>query len=160
MRLPHRLLVALAAACATAMHASAVARAQQTSYESLNVCDRVPAASVAAAVSGRPIEQRPVNVKGFTAARCVYGIEIGGVRRAFVVWVHPSADYDGLREASEPPRTEVNGVGDEAFATTDVETKRVQVTARKRGTVAVQVTSERLDWAEAVARVVLVKFGP
>jgi hypothetical protein len=132
--------------------------AQQASYESLNACQRVPGADVAAAVSGKAIDERPVNVKGLTAARCVYGVEVAGTRRAFVVWVNPAADFDGLRQASEPPVTDVKGVGDEAFAVTDKDTKRVQLTARTRGKVTVQVTSERMDWAQAVAKVALSKF--
>jgi hypothetical protein len=130
----------------------------QKSFESLNVCERVPSAEIAKALSGRPIDARPVNVTGFVAARCVYGIEIEGTRRAFVVWVNPVDDFDGLREASTPPLTDVKGVGDDAFATTDKDTKRVQLTARAGGKVTVQVTSERLDWAQAVARVALSKF--
>jgi hypothetical protein len=135
-----------------------IAGAQLTSFESLNVCERVPSAEIAKAVSGRPVDSRPVNVKGLTAARCVYGIDIEGTRRAFVVWVNPVDDFDGLRDASTPPLTEVKGVGDAAFATTDKDTKRVQLTARARGKVTVQVTSERMEWAQAVARVALSKF--
>jgi hypothetical protein len=75
-----------------------------------------------------------------------------------VVWVNPVGDFDGLRDASEPPVTDVTGVGDDAFATTDADTKRIQLTARVRGKVAVQVTSERMDWAQAVARLALSKF--
>jgi len=132
--------------------------ARQTSYESLNACQRVPSAAIAAAVSGRSVDERPINFKGLTAARCIYGIEIAGTRRAFVVWVNPASDFEGLRQASVPPIAEVNGVGDDAFATTDHDTKRVQLTARLRGKVTVQVTSDRLDWAQAVARVALSKF--
>jgi hypothetical protein len=132
--------------------------AQQTSFESLNVCERVPSAEVAKALSGRPVDARPVNVKGLTAARCVYRIEIEGTPRAFVIWVNPVDDFDGLRKASTPPVTDVKGVGDDAFATTDMDTKRVQVTARARGKATVQVTSERMEWAQAAARVALSKF--
>jgi hypothetical protein len=142
-------------ALATAMGAPAL---QQASYESLNACERVPPADVAAALSGRALDHRPVNHKGLTAARCVYAIEIAGARRAFVVWINPVGDFDGLREASQPPVTGVTGVGDDAFATTDKDTKRVQLTARVRGKVTVQVTSERMEWAQAVARVALSKF--
>jgi hypothetical protein len=131
---------------------------QTTTYASLNVCQRVPGSAVAAAVSGKPIDERPVNFPDLTAARCVYGIEIAGTRRAFVVWVNPVDDFDGLRKASEPPIADVKGVGDEAFATTDADTKRIQLTARVRGKVTVQVTSERRDWAEAVAKMALSKF--
>lgn len=132
--------------------------AQQTSFESLNACQRVPSAAVATALSGRPVDERPVNSKGLTAARCVYGIEISGARHAFVVWVNPADDFGGLRDASDPPIIDVKGVGDEAFATTDKDTKRIQLTARVRGKVTVQVTSDRMDWAQAVARVALSKF--
>ena len=141
-----------------ALSLPAAAGAQQTSYESLNVCQRVPSAAIASAVSGRPVDERPVNVKGLTAARCVYGIEIGGTRRAFVVWVNPVSDFDRLREASDPPIAVVKGVGDEAFATTDKDTRRIQLTARLRGKVTVEVTSDQMDWAQAVARVALSKF--
>jgi len=132
--------------------------AQQTSFESLDVCERVPSAEIAKALSGRPVDARPVNVKGLTAARCVYGIEIEGTRRAFVAWVNPVADYDELRKVSTPPVTDVKGVGDDAFATTDKDTKRVSVTARARGKATVQVTSERMERAQAAARVALSKF--
>jgi hypothetical protein len=132
--------------------------AQERSYESLDACRRIPAAAVAAAVSGRPVDDRPINVKGFDAARCVYGIDIAGTRRAFVVWVNPVGDFEGLREAAEPPVTEVKGVGDDAYATTDSDTKRIQLTARLRGKVTVQVTGDRMEWVQAVARAALSKF--
>lgn len=74
------------------------------------------------------------------------------------MWINPVGDFDELREASEPPVTDVDGVGDAAFATTDKDTKRVQLTARVRGKVTVQVTSERMEWAQAIARVALSKF--
>jgi hypothetical protein len=138
--------------------AAAAGSAQQTSYESLNVCEKVPAAELATALAGRVLDAKPVNIKGFVAARCVYGIEITGTRRAFVLWVNPAADFDGLRKASEPPVTVVKDVGDEAFATTDNDTKRTQLTARARGKVTVQVTSEKLEWAQTVAKVALSKF--
>ena len=150
--------IALATGTAMVLGLPVASAAQQASYEALNVCQRVPSAAVAAAVSGRPLEERPVNIKGFSAARCVYFIEIAGIRHPFVVWVNPVADFDGLREASDPPVADVKGVGDDAFATTDPDTMRVQVTARVRGKVAVQVTGDRLDWAQAVARVALSKF--
>jgi len=132
--------------------------AAQTSFESLNACQRVPSTIIAAALSGRPVDERPVNAKGLTAARCIYGIEIAGTRHVFVVWVNPADDFGGLRDASAPPISDVKGVGDEAFATADKETKRIQLTARLRGKVTVQVTSERMDWAQAVARAALSKF--
>ena len=135
-----------------------VSSASQASFESLDACKRVPATVVAAAVSGRSIDERPVNFKGLTAARCIYGIEIEGARRAFVLWVNPADDFRGLRDASDPPITEVKGVGDDAFAVADKDTKRIQLTAWRRGKVTVQVTSERMDWAQAVARVALSKF--
>jgi hypothetical protein len=146
------------AGVAVTLGPSAAGGAQQTSYESLNACQRLPSAAIAAAVSGRSIDERPENSKGLTAARCIYGIEIAGTRRTFVVWVNPVSDFDGLRQASDPPITDVKGVGDDAFAITHQDTKRIQLTARVRGKVTVQVFSDRLDWAQAVARVALSKF--
>ena len=142
----------------TALTLGTAAGAQQTSFESLNACQRVPAAEIAKAVSGRPIDDRPINFKGLPAARCVYGIEIAGTRRAFVVWLNPVGDFEDLRKGSASPTTGVKGVGDDAFATTDPDTKRVQLTARLRGKVTVQVTAERLDWAQDAAKVALSKF--
>jgi hypothetical protein len=138
--------------------AAATASPQEKSYEALNVCERVRSAEIAQALSGRALDAKPINTKGFVAARCVYGIEIAGARQAFVLWVNPVGDFDELRKVSEPPVTAVNGVGDEAFATTDKETARTQLTARVRDKVTVQVTSARLDWAQTVARVALSKF--
>ena len=122
------------------------------------MCERVPSTAVAEAVSGRPVDAKPINSKGLAAARCVYGIEIAGTRRAFVVWVNPVGDFEDLRKGSTPPVTDVKGVGDDAFAITDGDTKRIQLTARLRGKVTVQVTSERMEWAQAVARAALSKF--
>lgn len=145
-------------AIALAIGAAAAARAQQTSFETLNVCGRIPATAVAVAISGRVVDERPINPKGLTAARCVYGIELAGARHAFVVWVSPAGDFEGLRAGSDAVITDVKGVGDEAFATIDSDTKRVQLTARLRGKVTVQVTSDRMDWAQAIAKVALSKF--
>ena len=157
-KLPSTCRTLVAAGVAMLLGFSLAGAAQQSSYESLNVCQRVPSTAIAAAVSGRQIDERPINSKGLSAARCVYGIEIAGARHAFVVWVSPASDFDGLREASDPPIADVKGVGDDAFAITDKDTKRIQLTARLRGKVTVQVTSDRMDWAQAVARVALSKF--
>ena len=151
-------MVTVAAAAIAAIPVLTLAAEQQTSYEALNVCQRVPGSAVASAVSGRAVDERAVNIKGLSAARCVYGIEIAGARHAFVVWVNPVGDFEGLREASDPPVVDVAGVGDAAFAITDKDTKRIQLTARLRGKVTVQVTSDRMDWAQAVARVALSRF--
>jgi hypothetical protein len=134
-----------------------VSTAPQTSFESVNVCERVPIDEVAAAVAGRALESRPINSKGLAAARCVYGLEIDGARRALVLWVNPAADYDDFRKSATAP-VAVRDVGDEAFETTDPETKRVQLTARRRGKATVQVTADRSPWAQAVARLALTKF--
>jgi hypothetical protein len=133
------------------------AAGQQPSFGSLNVCERVPIADVAAAVAGRALESRPVDSKGMAAARCVYGLEIAGARRAFVIWMNPPEDFDDFRK-SAVNRLDVRDVGDEAFETADPDTKRVQLTARRRGKVTVQVTADRSSWAQAVAKVALAKF--
>jgi hypothetical protein len=130
----------------------------QASFETVNVCQKVPGIAVAASVAGRPLDERPVNIKGFNAARCIYGIEIGGTRRAFVVWLEPVGEFDGLKAASDPPITAVTGVGDDAFAVTDADTKRLQLTARMKGKVTIQVTGDRLDWVQAVAKAALARF--
>jgi hypothetical protein len=104
---------------------------------------------------GAPSMNAPSTLKG---SRPPAASMASGARHAFVVWVNPADDFGGLRDASDPPITDVKGVGDEAFATTDKDTKRIQLTARLRGKVTVQVTSDRMDWAQAVARVALSKF--
>ena len=38
------------------------------------------------------------------------------------------------------------------------DTKRIQLTARLRGRATVQVTGERMEWVQAVAKVALSKF--
>jgi len=134
-----------------------VSAAPQSSFESVDVCERVPIDEVAAAVAGRALESRPINAKGLAAARCVYGLEIDGARRALVLWVNPAADYDDFRKSATTP-VAVRDVGDEAFETIDSETNRVQLTARRRGKAKVQVTADRSPWAQAVARLALTKF--
>ncbi|HQZ37710.1 MAG TPA: hypothetical protein PLH72_01630 [Vicinamibacterales bacterium] len=137
---------------------AALALTQVSSFESVDVCQKVPGATLAAAVGGRLVDQRSINVKGLDAARCVYGIEIDGSRRAFVVWANPAGDFDGLRAASTPPLTEVPGVGDEAFTVTDPETRRVQLTGWIRGKLTVQVSGERAAWVIAIAKTALSRF--
>ena len=127
-------------------------------FESVNVCDRVPVAEAAKALGGRAIEARPVNVKGFTAARCVYGIEINGGRRAFVIWLNPAKDFDELRAASEPPITVVKGVGDAAYLAVDKDTKRYWLRAVKRNAVTIQVTGDEPGWVNTLAMLTLSKF--
>ena len=112
---------------------------------------------VAAAVAGRALDARPINKPGLAAARCVYGLEVDGARRALVLWVNPVGDYDDFRKSATAP-VDIRDVGDDAFETTDGETKRVQLTARRRGKVMVQVTADRSAWAQAVAKLALTKF--
>jgi hypothetical protein len=142
---------------AAVLLAGVVPATQPTSFESINVCERVPLDEVAAAVAGRALESRPINSKGLAAARCVYGLEIDGARRALVLGVNAAADYDDFRKSATAP-VPVRDLGDEAFETADPETKRVQLTARSRGKVTVQVTADRSPWAQAVARLALTKF--
>lgn len=137
--------------------AGLTAAGQQPSFGSWNVCERVPIADVAAAVGGRALESRQGDSRGLTTARCVYGLEIDGARRAIVVWTSGAGDYDDFRK-SAVNRVDVRDVGDEAFETADPETKRVQLTARRRGKLTVQVTADRSSWAQAVAKVALSKF--
>ncbi len=150
----------LRAMVAIALLGGGVPAAQPTSFESVNVCERVPIDEVAAAVAGRALESRPINSKGLAAARCVYGLEIDGARRALVLWVNPAADYDDFRKSATAPVAvrDLGPFSDEAFETTDPETKRVQLTARRRGKATVQVTADRSPWAAAVARLALTKF--
>ncbi len=137
----------------------AVARSQggAVTFEHVNVCQRVSGESVARAVAGRLVDARPVNVKDFASARCVYAVEIGGTRRAFVLWFNPPADYDGLREAAEKP-VPVAGIGDAAHMTFDTDTSRYWLTAVARGKVALQATGERPEWVQALARLALSTF--
>lgn len=152
MRLPR-----YASAAAIVLVAGLPAAGQQPSSGSMNVCDRVPIADVAAAVAGRALEARPGDTRGLTTARCVYGLEIDGARRAIVLWTSGAGDYDDFRK-SAANRVDVRDVGDEAFETTDPDTKRVQLTARRREKVTVQVTADRSPWAQAVAKLALSKF--
>jgi hypothetical protein len=150
----------LRAMMAAVLLAGAAAAAPQTSFESVNVCERVPIDEVAAAVAGRALEARPINSKGLASARCIYGLEIDGARRAVVLWLNPATDYDDLRKSAAAPVAvrDLGPFSDEAFETTDAETKRVQLTARRRGAATVQVTADRSQWAQAVARLALTKF--
>ena len=150
-------LIRFASAAAIVLIAGLPAAGQQPSSGSMNVCDRVPIADVAAAVAGRALEARPGDTRGLTTARCVYGLEIDGARRAIVLWTSDAGDYDDFRK-SAANRVDVRDVGDEAFETTDPDTKRVQLTARRRGKLTVQVTADRSSWAQAVAKVALSKF--
>jgi hypothetical protein len=150
-RAPSILITVLIAAATT------ISGRQTTNFASLNVCERVPIADVAAAVAGRALESRPVDAKGMPAARCVYGIEIEGARRALVIWMSPAADFDDFRKSASGA-VDVRDVGDAAFQTTDADTKRVQLTTLRRGKVTVQVTADRAAWAEAVAKQALAKF--
>jgi hypothetical protein len=128
------------------------------SFERVNVCERVPGEAVATAVSGKLIDVRPVNTSGMTAARCVYGITIEGTRRAFVLWVSPSNEYEGLRQAADGPVTPVSGVGDAAHQTFDAETKRYWLRAMKAGKATVQVSGERPEQVRAIALLALGKL--
>jgi hypothetical protein len=150
----------LRAMTAAVLLAGAAAAAPQTSFESVNVCERVPIDAVAAAVAGRALESRPINSKGLAAAGCIYGLEIDGARRALVLWVNPATDYDDFRKSATAPVAvrDLGPLSDEAFETTDPETTRVQVTARRRGKATVQVTADRSPWAQAVARLALTEF--
>jgi hypothetical protein len=128
------------------------------SFESVNVCEQIKIDEAAKALGGKPIEARPVNVKDFDAARCVYGIELEGARRAFVIWLSPPKDYEGLREASEPPITPVSGVGDAAYQSIDKDTKRYWLRAVKRGKVTIQISGDRPEWLKTLATLTLSKF--
>jgi hypothetical protein len=127
-------------------------------FESFNVCESVTGEALAKIVGGRPIDARPVNIKGFAHARCVYGVEIGGTRRAFVLWFNPANDFEGLRKAADPPVKPMTGIGDDAYLTFDKDSKRYWLTAVKRGKTTIQVSGEQVDWIQAVAKLALSKF--
>jgi hypothetical protein len=128
------------------------------SFESVNVCESVAGETLAKSVSGRLLDARAVNVKNFQSARCLYGVEIGGTRRTFVLWYNPADDFDGLRKVAEPPVQPVAGIGDQAYTTFDKDSKRYTLTAVKRGKVTIQVTGEQVDLIQAIARLALSKF--
>ena len=128
------------------------------SFEAVNVCERVSGDAVAKALEATLLEVRPVNVKGLTAARCVYRLQMGGAPRAFVLWLNPPADYDGLRKAASGSVKPVSGLGAAAHLTFDGETKRYTLTAVKPERVTIQVTGEQVDWLQAIARLALSKF--
>ena len=128
------------------------------SFETVNACERVTGEAVAKALAGKLLDARPVNVKGFVAARCVYRVEIGGAPHPFVLWLNPPTDYDGLRKAASGSVKTIAGIGAAAHLTFDEETKRYTLTAVKPGQVTIQVTGEQVDWLQAIARLALSKF--
>ncbi len=128
------------------------------SFATVNVCERVPGEEVASSLKGKLIDVRPVNIAGFDAARCLYGIDLGDARQTFVLWFNPVADYDGLRKAASGLVKALADIGDAAHLTTDADTKRVIITAMKRGRVTIQVTGEREEWVRTVATLALSKF--
>jgi hypothetical protein len=128
------------------------------SFESVNVCESVAGEALAKTVGGRLLDSRAVNVKNFESARCLYGVEIGGSRRTFVLWYNPADDFDGLRKVAEPPVQPVGGIGDQAYTTFDKDSKRYTLTAVKRGKVTIQVTGEQVDSIQAIAKLALSKF--
>ena len=69
------------------------------------------------------------------------------------MWLNPADDFPGLRDASEGPVKPLQGIGDEAFLRIDEDSKRYWPTAVKRGKVTIQISGDRADWVEAVARV-------
>jgi hypothetical protein len=156
----HRSTVGSAAAIVAAILASTPAlRAQaSTSFEKVNICTRVPGEAVAAAVSGKLLETRPVNIKDFAAARCIYGIEIGGARRMFAIWISAASEYEGLRNAADGPVTPIAGVGDKAHQTFDNDSKRYWLRAVQRDKVTVEVSGDRPEWLQPIARLALSKF--
>jgi hypothetical protein len=128
------------------------------SFEAVNVCESVVGEALAKTVAGRLLDTRAVNVKNFQSARCLYGVEIGGTQRTFVLWYNPADDFDGLRKVAEPPVQPVAGIGEQAYTTFDKDSKRYTLTAVKRGKVTIQVTGEQVDLIQAIARLALSKF--
>lgn len=151
------------AATAIGLHSSVGARQSRaaqspTTFESVNVCERVTGDALAKAVGGRALDARPINLKNVEWARCVYGTEIDGARRAFVLWFNPASDFEGLRQAAGRSAKPVTGVGDEAYVTFDDETKRHSLTAMKRGVATIQITGEQQDWVRRIAVLALSTF--
>jgi hypothetical protein len=128
------------------------------SFETVNVCERVTGESVAKAVAGKLLDVRPINVKGFVAARCIYRVEIDGAPHPFVLWLNPASDYEGLRKAASGPIKTVTGIGAAAHLTLDEGTKRYTLTAVKPGQVTIQVTGGQVDWVQTLARLAMSKF--
>lgn len=127
------------------------------SFESVNVCERVTGEAVAKAVGGQLLEARPVNVKGFASARCVYRVTVSGTPRAFVLWFEPPDDFQGLIDAQDHPPKPIEGVGDAAHLAYHADDKRYEIIAVKRGAVTLQVTGEQVDWIRAIALLALSK---
>ena len=118
----------------------------------------MPFTAIAAAVSGRQVDERPVNREGLTAARCVYGVEDRASPTRLRRLGESSQRFRGPPRGVRASDCGCGGRGRRRLAITDKDTKRIQVTARLRGKVTVQATSDRMDRAQAVARVALSKF--
>jgi hypothetical protein len=134
------------------------APAVAATFENVNVCERVTGEMVATTVKGTLLDARPVNISGLASARCVYGIDMGDRRQTFVLWFNPAGDYDGLRKAASGLVKPLTDIGDAAHLTVDSDTKRVIVTAIRRGKVTIQVTGEREEWVRSLATLALSKF--
>lgn len=125
----------------------------------LDVCALVPIADVAKALGAQPAEAKLFQADDGTHPRCRYTVVgAGGARGVFLVWVHAPEQYAGLRDAAEPPVTELKGVGDAAHATFDKDTGRRWLAVLVRGSATLQVSGEKLDDVRRVAEVAIARL--
>jgi len=127
-----------------------------------DVCQLLPAQLVATEMDATLLATRNFPDAQHGRARCVYQLAFprtkgddDGPQTAIVVWFQPADEYDELAAEHEGPKDVVTGVGDAAFAFLDPGDKRHKIFAVKRGRGMIEVSAERPDHLQALARLAL-----
>lgn len=122
----------------------------------VQVCELLPGEILASELGAMLVEARFFPLPDSEASRCVYTVASPrGEQTAFVVWVMPEAEYDGLRDAADQPVEEVRDVGEKAFQFVDPDSSRINLIAVSRGRFVVQVTGDDAGQVRQVAALAL-----
>ena len=158
MKAPPPLLVPLVAASLAAANPATGNPAgpqARRDYATLDVCRLVPGDSIAQAVGGKLVEARPFASR--TSSRCTYfvALPVGSQRAAYVVWIQPPEDFEGLKQYIEEPLTVVPGLGDGAYLFRDKGDGRFKLHVMKRGDLMFEATADTAEGARRVADAVV-----
>lgn len=122
-----------------------------------DICRDIPGPEIAKAVGGHVLETKSLE------GRCVYIVGFKGAAkpsRAFVIYRHDAAAYDGLKEAMEGKIKRLKGIGDEAVMSFDSTTERYWLLVVKRKMAAYQVSGDDEELVLKVAAAALKQSAP
>lgn len=118
----------------------------------IDLCRELPGETVAKAVDGNLLETKSM------PGRCLYIVDFknsGAPSRAFVVYWHKAEDYDALKAAMDGELKQIQGLGEEAVISFDMESGRYWLLAFRRDRATYQISGDNEELVRKVAEAAL-----